>query len=417
MENQNRNKAVLTGLIFAEANRMKLSYCLLRNILRVQDGSSKDVDVLVHPRDLKLFSRVVERLAGRDPAWSIFQIISGRAGTRLVLYHRDDYTLLFDLQSSVYLSGGSIPAPVFLQQPVAGPGGIQVLDLVSYLTCLQLHDEIKHKPEYSKELRRVFADDPALKITVLANIRELTEKYTNGQFARLIVRASIIRRVNTYLFPPGPFIVVHGPDGVGKTTTLAVLEERFKRLRIAYRVKHFGGKTGTLPGRPKSLSRPRPGSGVSSHPGIKKILDIPRFLYHAFDIWLYYWLVVRRYQMGGGIFICDKYFTYALKAESMGFQIPGWLIAFVYRCMPCPDLFLLFWNLPEVIASRKNELTAEEAVVAASNLERIKNHSRRWEKIKTSGDIESVADRLFEIIRRGQDRKYKADQGDRGVAQ
>ena len=162
MGNRARNKAILTERIFAAANRSKLSYCLLRNLPGVREGSSKDVDILVSPRHRKRFDRAIVRTVARDRSWSVFQTIRGPAGTRVVLYHRDDYTLLFDLQSLVYIPSGWIPARVFLQQPGVGPGGIRILDSVAYLSCLKMHDEIKPKPEYRAEIRRAFANNPGL---------------------------------------------------------------------------------------------------------------------------------------------------------------------------------------------------------------------------------------------------------------
>ena len=401
---EQRIKADLSISIFLRAKRSNLNYALLRNHRQVLAGTAKDLDILIEAPSRGRFVTAIRESVSRDPGWMIFQIMESRYGSRVVLFHQEGYSLLFDLQSAVNFGTGLAPAEYFLGRTVLSGEGIRLPGSLDYFTALALHNEIKSKPEYSSQIEAAFEETPGLEKEVRDKISDLRKRYSIGLVRRAWRKLSAVSAFRRYILPDGLFVVVNGPDGVGKTSALSVLQGHLTRLKISHRIQHLGGKTGILPGRPATLPRQRsPGGAVSSSGQdsqslARRIFDLLRFLYHLLDIWLYYWLVIRRYQARGGLFIADKYFTYTIKSREMGFAVPVCLLNRAYHLLPPPDIFFLFWNTPEVIVSRKQELTPREAARHIRRLEEIGLHSRRLIKIKTDGTIASVADRVLDCV-------------------
>lgn len=401
---QHQIKVDLSLEVFDRANRAKLNYALLRNYLQVLDGTGKDLDVLIEPGDRGLFIKVIRESLRTNPDWMVFQIIQSRYGSIVVLLHRDNFSLIFDLQSTVNFGTGLAPAKYFLDRSFFSGEGIRRLERLAYLTTLFLHNEIKSKPEYSDKLEAAFKETPGLEREVREKIVYLRKRFSIGPVRKIWRKISAVSALRRYLSPAGLFVVVNGPDGVGKTTALLVLQDNLTSMNIIHRIKHLGGKTGMLPGRPASLPRKhspenlRRSAASDSKSLLGRIFDLLRFIYHFLDISLYYWLVIRRFQASGGLFIADKYFTYTIKAGEMGFSVPVRLVNRAYHLLPRPDLFILFWNTPEVIVSRKQELTPREAALHIKRLAELGLYSRRREKIKTDGTITSVADRVLRCV-------------------
>jgi len=401
---EQRIKAELSLSILHRANRSELKYALLRNHRQVMAGTAKDLDILIASRDRCRLVTLIRESVRKDPDWMIFQIMESRYGSRVVLFHREDYSLLFDLQSVVNCGTGLAPAEYFLDRTTLSGEGIRLPGSLDYFIALALHNEIKSKPEYTSQIAAAFEETPGLEREVREKIADLKERYSIGPVRKAWLKITAVSAFRRYIFPAGLFVVVNGPDGVGKTSALNVLQDRLTGLKISHRIKHLGGKTGILPGRPASLPRKQgsadisPSTAVDSRSLPSRIFTFLRFIYHFLDIWLYYWLVIRRYQARGGVFLADKYFTYTIKSSEMGFSISPRLLIAAYHLLPRPNIFLLFWNTPEVIVERKQELTPREAACHIRSLEELGLHSRRLVKIKTDGTIASVADRVLECV-------------------
>lgn len=403
MKPERKSRVDLASAIFQRVNRAGVSYALMRNYRQVLSGTAKDIDILVAAEDLRRFSDQIEAATGLSPEWSIIQVINSRYGRRVVLFHRDEFSLLFDLRSVVQLQSGLAPGRLFLTETRLSPEGIKLLGREQFLTCLYLHSLFKSKPEYALTLETAFRAEQELEKRVRGRVEDLNRRYRDGLFRRVIRKMTDLRFWLGYFNPPGFFVVVNGPDGVGKTTALEELQGRLTRLGVSSRVKHLGGKTGMLPDRPRGRSRkggrPRRATACPVNPRrLRVVVDLPRLIYHILDIHLYYWLVIRKFQSAGGWFIADKYFTYTVKAGEMGFFVPEKLVRTIYRVLPRPDLYLLFWNSPEEIARRKGELTPREAKNHALILEQISRYSRRRAEIKTDRSIPRVAGEVLEIL-------------------
>lgn len=397
------NRAGITAAVFRSVNREGIRYALLRNCRQVLSGVARDVDILVAPGDRRRFVAGIAEAVAESSGWQVIQLIRSRYGTRVALLYREEYSILFDLQSVIPLETGLAPARVILKGSRLTPEGVSLLARERFLTCLTLHYRKKPKPEYDQILRQAFLAEKGLEDRIGEEIDRLHRRYRSGFFHRIFRRATDYHYWISYFRPSGIFVVVNGPDGVGKTTVLRNLQERLEGLAVCSRVKHLGGKTGVLPERPS-----RPGGSRKSlrrtvaAPGSKRsfriLVDLPRLLYHFLDIQLFYWISIRRFQAAGGWFIADKYFTYTVKARDMGFSVPENLIKMIYRLLPQPDIYLLFYNDPEEVSRRKGELTPREAEALALALRELSCFCRRRKEIKTDRTVHQVADEVLEVL-------------------
>lgn len=409
MKTLQENRAELIREVLWSAGRRKINYALMRNFRQVLSGTAKDADILVSGGDLERFSSLVVEAARLDTGWRFVQVVRSRYGRRVVALHWHGYSAIFDLRSVVRLDSGMVPARIFLVGRRWTRQGFSLLGREEFLTCLFIHHRRKPKPDYLRILESAFREDRALEIRIENRLKELAARYRERPLHRFFRRVGDIRFWMDFLFPAGLYVVVNGPDGVGKTTALAELGDRLEGLGICFRIRHLGGKTGMLPERPfRQGVLPACPPGSTSPPAPPRVwpavLDIPRLLYHFLDIQLYQWLVIRKFQASGGWFIADKFFTYAVKSRSMGFAVPEGLIRVLYLLLPRPDLFILLWNEPEEIARRKGELTPREAAAHALVLDGMSRRSRYRLVIKTDRPPAVIAEEMLAgIVSRGEE--------------
>lgn len=410
MNTPRKNRAELVREVLRSAGRRNINYALMRNFRQVLSGTAKDADILVPGGDLERFPALVVDALGPDSGWIFVQVVRSRHGRRVIVFHRDNYSVIFDLRSVVRLDTGPVPARVFLSGIRRTRQGFRVLGREDFLTCLFIHHRRRPKTAYLRILESAFRADRDLEVRVENRVKELASRYRERSRKRFLRRAGDIRFWKAILFPRGLYVVVNGPDGVGKTTALAELGDRLEGLGICFQIRHLGGKTGMLPQRPfRREVLPRLPSGPTPPPAPPRvwpaILDIPRLFYHYFDIQLYHWLVIRKFQAAGGWFIADKFFTYAVKSRSMGFAVPEGLVRGLYRLLPRPDLFILLWNEPEEVARRKGELTPRQAAAHGLLLERMSRRSRRRLVIKTDRPPAVIAEEMLAgLVSRGEEK-------------
>jgi len=166
--------------------------------------------------------------------------------------------------------------------------------------------------------------------------------------------------------PRGGFVVVVGPDGVGKTTVAEALLEGAPPGSGYF---HFrppaSGRLAPGPAR-ESVPVPKYGGEVSRPMGwVRLAVSFGRF-------WLGYLRVVRPALRAGGLVVGDRWaYGYIVQPRSLRFGGPEWLARAMVAGLPSPDLVVNLWAPPEVIVGRKHELTESEVIAELESWSRL----------------------------------------------
>lgn len=192
----------------------------------------------------------------------------------------------------------------------------------------------------------------------------------------------------------GHFVVIVGPDGVGKTSVArALLEGHDGPTGYVYFRPPVRGQLQALP-----PAGPRP-RGDKSPPGQPQIFGWLRLLKSLAWFWAGYLRTVRPVVRAGGLVIGDRWgYGYVVQPGPLRFYGPAWLARAGIRLLPRADLVVNLAAPPDVVVARKDELTAAEV---AAELEVCRNLPLpRLETFDATGAVEQVGARVAERLER-----------------
>jgi len=164
----------------------------------------------------------------------------------------------------------------------------------------------------------------------------------------------------------GRFVVLVGPDGVGKTTVARALLARHSGPSAYF---HFlPPLRGPLPHSPGPASPPPP----KAAPGGWRLLGWIRLFRNAARCWVGYLRTVRPALKRSWLVIGDRWmYGYIVQPDALRFHGPDVLARAVLRVLPRPHLIVNLAAPPHVIRERKQELTLsqiEQELLAWSSL-------------------------------------------------
>lgn len=155
----------------------------------------------------------------------------------------------------------------------------------------------------------------------------------------------------------GRFVVLVGPDGVGKTTVARLLIQRFPGT-TGY-VYFRPPLKGPLPSRPPHGPSPR---GVKDKPQQPVIVGWLRLLKNLIWFWVGYLRVIRPAIRSGALVVGDRWgYGYAGQPGPLRFYGPPVISRLAVRLMPRPHLVANLSAPPSIIIHRKDELSLQQA--------------------------------------------------------
>ena len=187
-----------------------------------------------------------------------------------------------------------------------------------------------------------------------AELRSRLRKKAPRHFVRALINTQV-GRVRRILKPEGVNVVLLGPDGAGKSSTIAALETVLEPLFSKTEVRGFAP---TL----KQLLRRRPPSTSTPH-GLKR-RSLATSLIRA-GWWAVYGLsshaILRWDRIRSRLILNDRHFVDIL-VDPVRYRYggPRWLLTLIWRIMPKPDHIILLHGPAEILQARKRELTVEE---------------------------------------------------------
>lgn len=153
----------------------------------------------------------------------------------------------------------------------------------------------------------------------------------------------------------GKFLVVVGPDGVGKSTFASAV------LRMAGpegRYFHFRPPLHQL-----DQEVPAHAAPPKRIPGGGKLAGWARIVIALIRFWAGYWLAIRPELRRGSVVVGDRWaYGYLVQPLPLGFFGPAWLAEAVIRLLPTPDIVVNLAAPAETIRSRKTELEYDEII-------------------------------------------------------
>lgn len=192
----------------------------------------------------------------------------------------------------------------------------------------------------------------------------------------------------------GSFVVIVGPDGVGKTTVARAL------------VAAAGPPTGYFHFRPLVFS-PMPDAPPDfMEPAIDKgakegsrLLGWVRIGRNLIRFWAGYLLRVRFAIARGSLVIGDRWaYGYLVQPAALKFYGPAWLARLAVRLLPEPDLVANLTAPIEVIRHRKRELTRAEISAELTAWRGLP--ARHLQDFDTEAKPDQIADRILRELRR-----------------
>jgi thymidylate kinase len=154
----------------------------------------------------------------------------------------------------------------------------------------------------------------------------------------------------------GCFLVIVGPDGVGKTTMAGALIELYDGPTVYF---HFRPPL-QPPIAAVPLAQTPPPPRKKREPGWRA-LGWARLAYNLLRFWVGYLRTVRPALRRGALVVGDRYaYGYLVQPRALRFYGPEGLARAVLRWLPRPDLVVNLTAPAEIIHGRKQELTLLE---------------------------------------------------------
>ena len=191
---------------------------------------------------------------------------------------------------------------------------------------------------------------------------------------------------------PGRFVVVVGPDGVGKTSIArALLEQHDGPTGYVY---FRPPVSGDLPALPPTGPRPRGDKFPTSEP---RVLGWLRLAKNLVWFWVGYLRTVRPLVRAGGLVVGDRWgYGYVVQPGPLRFFGPDSLARKAIQLLPRPDLVVNLAAPPDLIVARKDELTEAQA---AAELEVCRGLPLPMlETFDATGSVRDVTQRVVEHL-------------------
>lgn len=416
---------------FGSMGIQEIKYCVLRNHENLPEwNDGKDIDILIDADKVNSVLNILRSMDGvmvtgvlqRAYVWSVF--IYGVSWGERTAIEIDLVTKLSwkgltyleerDVLASVYTPKGK---PNYIKVPQPYDEAIVSL-MANYLLCGAIKERYfdkinqyitKYKKETISRLSVSFGDVCAQEICDAITNRDMVrlnknlinvkkEIVTNKLYKNPVdgvknIFLHYVREAQILISRRSMFVlVVLGPDGAGKTTVLNSIESITSQLYSEIRVKHL---------KPTLFMKKRiEDRGVVTDPHATPVrgwfMSNVKIMAWLIESWISSFFTTNK---NLSLQIYDRYY-YDIFIDPVRYRFGGskFFAKIIGKMIPEPDLILVLTASPEIIQSRKQEVTIEETrrqVGAYKELNKILNNV---ELIDSGQSIESVKDDIINKI-------------------
>lgn len=421
---------------FRECNNQNISYCVLRNYEGLPSQTGRDIDILIDNSHINQVDEIIKKVS-TEFGWFIFLNKKEESHYYYTLCRETEpFIINFDFQFDFrycdikYFDGNAVlknrrQYKLFFIPPVGFEAVTLFLNSVlakrfvkySYRDLI-LKSYNANPEKFNDFLVRIVGQDLTLSVMALMTSEKWDRlpTYRNRIINRIrfnthvsVLNETIYRikhfslKIMRILNPPGVFVALIGPDGVGKTTIatnlIKILENFFPKccyIHSGYRMEGVPNIGGFLKS-DKKKSCDRGGKNNLQHEN--RVLEYSRVIYHICSFMLGYYIKVLPAKRRRELVIADRYYydivvNPSRKNITLSSLFYRTFLPFVHR----PDLLIILYADPQQIYRRKQELTLNEIKRQLNLYRKFGLRHKKTYFIKCEEDIEHTMKNILDIF-------------------
>lgn len=203
----------------------------------------------------------------------------------------------------------------------------------------------------------------------------------------------LVRKLWRVVHPTGLLICFLGPDGSGKSSVITRVQgdlaPLFRSTLIYHLRPHFGHRTNDQ----------GPVRAPHAQPPRSIVVSILKSIFYFADYTVGYWWSIWPRKVRSTLILFDRYFyDLIVDPKRLRYGGPQWVPAFLAKCIPAPDLVIYLDAPPEVLLSRKQEVSASELEKQQREYSVLINQLQNGYKINASQPLDEVVENVERII-------------------
>jgi thymidylate kinase len=202
------------------------------------------------------------------------------------------------------------------------------------------------------------------------------------------------------------FVVLIGPDGIGKSSTSKDMKTKLESSRKYSKVRVYHHRPEILPNLSQIIeSKKIEEKNIRTKNKIRSdeannntIISTIKILYYCLDYMFVYFQVLRA-KLLGELVIYDRYaYDYSIQKHHVENSNSS-VIFLLYKILPKPDKIVFIYSNPKVVISRKNELPLNEHIAQNSRCIRLLRRFRNKAlPIHTTSNLDLTTDKILSGI-------------------